>query len=203
MVKILLVWLILCGNCVAQNIGVFGPTYLIAEVDAFEWIVQQKLPELERNGEIDKMNAKLQQQSQFRVENPIGATLPQATAPRLKYQSLIYTLARDIKDAKGRVLFKKAASINPTDVLPESNKLLLFIDGNNKAQVNFAVKQLANNNFIKIVLVAGRPLELMRKHKVNIYFDQHQRLVERFDIMALPAKVYRQKSNLVIEEVVI
>lgn len=203
MVKILLVWLILCGNCVAQNLGVFGPTYLIAEVDAFEWIVQQKLPELERNGEIDKMNAKLQQQSQFRVENPVGATLPQATAPHLKYQSLIYTLSRDIKDAKGRVLFKKGASVNPSQVLPESNKTLLFIDGNNKAQVDFAVEQLANNSFIKIVLVAGRPLELMRKHKVNIYFDQHQRLVERFEITKLPAKVYRQKSNLVIEEVVI
>lgn len=203
MVKILLVWLILCGNCVAQNLGVFGPTYLISEVDAFEWIVQQKLPELERNGEIDKMNAKLQKQSQFRVENPIGATLPQATAPRLKYQSLIYTLTRDIRDAKGRVIFKKGVSVNPADVLPESNKTLLFIDGNNKAQVDYAIKQLAMNNFIKIVLVSGRPLELMRKHKVNIYFDQHQSLVERFEITKLPAKVYRQKSNLVIEEMVI
>jgi len=53
------------------------------------------------------------------------------------------------------------------------------------------------------VLVAGKPLELMRRLKFNIYFDQQQRLINRFEITALPAKVYRQKSDLVIEEVAI
>lgn len=203
MKKILLALIILCGNSYAKDLGVYGPTYLIAEKDAFDWIVKERLPELQRSGEIDKMNAKLQENSRYRIENPKGAQLPEVKSARIRYKSLVYTLPRDVKDAKGRVLFKKGISVNPSEVLPESNKELLFIDGTSSKQVNYAISKYKMNNFIKIVLVTGSPLELMRKHKTVIFFDQHQRLVDRFDIQALPTKVYRQKSDLVIEEVVI
>ena len=203
MKKILLVWLILCGSANAKDIGIFGPTYKIAEVDAYDWIVNQKLPELERSGEIDNMNKKLQDQSKFRVENPKGAHLPAATKVRVRRQSLIYTLTRDVFDAKGRMLFNKGKTANPADILPESKKVLLFIDGSSLNQVKFAIQEHKQNNFLKIVLVTGKPLELMREHGLTFYFDQHQRLIDRFQIKALPAKVYRQKSELVIEEVVL
>jgi len=203
MKKILLVWLILCGSANAKDLGIFGPTYKITDVDAFEWIVNVRLPELQQSGEIDNMNKKLQNQSKFRVENPKGAPLPAATKVRVRRQSLIYTLTRDVKDAKGRVLFNKGVSANPADILPESKKMLLFIDGTSLEQVKFAIRQATQNNFLKIVLVTGKPLELMREHGLTFYFDQHQRLIDRFNIKALPAKVYRQKSELVIEEVVL
>ncbi len=201
--KILLVWLLLSGSVMAKNLGIYGPTYKIAEMDAFDWIVNQRLPELERNGEIDKMNAKLREKSQDRIENPKGIRLPKATKNSHKTQSLVYTLPRDVKDAANRVLFKKGTTVRPEDVLPDSNKTLLFIDGEDLAQVNFALLELKKNNFLKIVLVNGYPLELMRKCGVNIYFDQHQKLIDRFEINALPAKVYRRKSSLIIEEMVI
>ena len=203
MKKILLVWLLLCGNAYTKDLGIYGPTYKIGEIDAFDWIVNQRLPELERNGAIDKMNTKLQKQAQLVIENPRGATLPQAGKPSRKTQSLIYTLQRDVKDASGRILFKKGTSVGPADVLPESNKTLLFIDGDFERQVNFALNELAKNKLTKIVLVKGAPLELMRTLKVNVYFDQHQRLINKFAITNLPAKVYRQKNELIIEEVVI
>jgi conjugal transfer pilus assembly protein TraW len=201
MKKILLALLILCGNTQATNLGVFGPTYLIKEMDAFEWIVNKRLPELEQAGEIDKMNEKFAKNSRHRIENPKGVYLPQVKIARTRLQSLIYTLPGDIKDAKGRVLFEKGAKINPSNVLPESNKTLLFIDGNSQCQVNYALKEVAANKFIKIVLVSGRPLELMRNAKITIYFDQEQRLINKFKVVLLPTKIYRQKSNLVIEEV--
>lgn len=201
--KILLVSLLLCGSLQAKDLGVFGPTYKISEDDAFEWIVNQRLPELERTGEIDKMNDKLAQKSRERIENPRGVHLPQAKVARKRLLSLVYTLPRDVLDAKGRVLFKKGASSKPEDILPESKKTLLFIDGNSKSQVDYALAEASANKFIKIVLVAGHPLELMRNTNIAIYFDQEQRLITRFDIQALPTKVYRQKSDLIIEEVVI
>lgn len=203
MKKILLVLLTLCGSAGAQSLGIFGPTYKIAEVDAFEWIVNVRLPELQQSGEIDKMHKKLQDQSKFRVENPKGAHLPAATKVRVRRQSLIYILTRDVKDAKGRMLFSKGTTANPADILPESNKMLLFIDGTSLPQVKFAIIEAKQNNFLKIVLVTGKPLELMREHGLTFYFDQHQRLIDRFQIKALPAKVYRQKSELVIEEIVL
>lgn len=203
MKQILLALLILCGNAYAKDLGVYGPTYLIAEKDAFEWIVNERLPELERSGEINKMNTKLQENSRNRIENPRGLYLPEVKSATKRYKSLIYTLPRDVKDAKGRVLFKKGVSVNPSEIIPESNKELLFIDGTSSKQINYAISEYKINKFIKIVLVTGCPLELMRKHKIAIFFDQHQSLVNRFDIQALPTKIYRQKSDLVIEEVVI
>ena len=203
MKKTLLVWLLLSGSVMAKNLGIYGPTYKIAEMDVFDWIVNQRLPELENNGEIDKMNAKLQKRAQHRIENPKGPKLPKATKNSRKTQSLVYTLPRDIKDAAGRVLFKNGTTVRPEDILPDSNKTLLFIDGEDLAQVNFAFLELKKNRLIKIVLVVGHPLELMRKCGVNIYFDQHQKLIDRFDINALPAKVYRRKSELIIEEMII
>lgn len=203
MKKILVVWLMLCGNAAASNLGIYGPTYKIIETDAFDWIVNQRLPELERNGEIDKMNTRLQQRGQSTIENPRGAVLPQATRSSRKTQSLVYTQPRDVLDASGRILFKKGTTANPADILPESNKTLIFIDGGNEQQLDYALLECAKNKFAKIVLVAGKPLELMRRLKFNIYFDQQQRLINRFEITALPAKVYRQKSDLVIEEVAI
>lgn len=203
MKKILLVWLILCGSAHSKNLGILGPTYLIKEVDAYEWIVNQRLPELEQSGEIDKMHKKLQDKARLRVENPRGAHLPLATKVRVRRQSLIYTLTRDVFDAKGHMLFSKGTAANPADILPESKKMLLFIDGSSISQVKYAIDEHRQNNFLKIVLVAGKPLELMREHGLTFYFDQHQRLIDRFQIKALPAKVYRQKSELVIEEVVL
>jgi len=199
----LLVWLLLYGNANAHDLGEFGPTYKIREMDAFEWITQQRLPELLQSGLIDKMNTKLQTTAQHRVENPKGIRLPQAFKNSRKTQSLIYILPRDIKDAAGRILFKKGTTMNPADILPESDKTLLFIDGDNLAQVNFALNEVSINKFTKIVLVCGRPLELIRTTKVAMYFDQGQRLIQRFGIKALPAKVYRETSNLIIEEIVI
>ena len=203
MKKILVVWLMLCGSAGATNLGIYGPTYKILETDAFDWIVNQRLPDLERNGEVAKMNTKLQRQAQTTIENPRGAQLPQATRSARKTQSLVYTLPRDVKDASGRILFKKGTTASPADILPESSKTLIFIDGGNSAQVDYALQECKKNKFAKIVLVAGKPLELMRRLKFNIYFDQDQRLINRFEITALPAKVYRQKSDLVIEEVAI
>jgi hypothetical protein len=69
----------LCGSAGAANLGIYGPTYKILETDAFDWIVNQRLPMLEANGAIDKMNTRLQQRGQSTIENPRGAVLPQAT----------------------------------------------------------------------------------------------------------------------------
>src|SRR5437879_5141592 len=90
MKKILLVLLILSGSSFAKDLGVYGPTYLIAEKDAFEWITNERLPELERTGEIDKMQMKLQENSRLRIEHPVGAHLPTATKARIRNKSLVF-----------------------------------------------------------------------------------------------------------------
>jgi conjugal transfer pilus assembly protein TraW len=198
---ILLALLTLCGNALAADLGSYGPIFLIKERDAYDWIVNGRLKELEESGEMDRIQQKMQENAKNRIENPQGFSLPSATKSNYKVKSLAYIAPKDIFDSAGKVLFHKGTRVEPNDLLPESNKMLIFFDGDNEKQVAYALQQLKKSSFTKVVLVSGKPLEFMRTHDVKVYFDQQQLLINKFEINALPAKVYRKGSNLIVEEV--
>ena len=52
-----------------------------------------------------------------------------------------------------------------------------------------------------IVLLAGRPLELMRIHGRAFFFDQGGRLARRFELSATPSVISASGSALRITEV--
>ena len=69
---------------------------------------------------------------------------------------------------------------------------------------------LANANFslsvsddAKIVLVAGKPLELEKETGKNIYFDQFGELTSKFNISHVPAVVEQEDKHLKVTEVYI
>ena len=74
---------------------------------------------------------------------------------------------------------------------------LLFIDGRRDAEVAWA---LAHGRPAKIVLLAGRPLELMRRHRRPFFFDQGGRLAARLGLAATPSLVELAGSRLRITE---
>ena len=53
----------------------------------------------------------------------------------------------------------------------------------------------------KIVLLAGRPLDLARRHGRPFFFDQGGRLAARFGLVATPSLVTREGSHLRITEI--
>ena len=53
----------------------------------------------------------------------------------------------------------------------------------------------------KIVLLAGRPLELMREHRRPFYFDQGGRLAARFGLRVTPSLVAQDGTRLRITEI--
>ena len=65
----------------------------------------------------------------------------------------------------------------------EAGADVLFVDGRREAEVAWA---LARVRPAKIVLLAGRPLDLMRRHGRPFYFDIGGRLAERFAVRATP-----------------
>ena len=76
---------------------------------------------------------------------------------------------------------------------------LLFVDGRRDVEIAWALKHARP---AKIVLLAGRPLDLARRHHGRaFFFDQGGRLAARFGIAATPALVEQAGSQLRITEI--
>ena len=75
---------------------------------------------------------------------------------------------------------------------------LLFIDGTRDSEVAWA---LAHERPAKIVLLAGRPLDLARAHGRPFFFDQGGRLAGRFGLRATPSLMTREGAHLRIVEI--
>lgn len=198
-----MVWLLLSSSCYAKDLGVYGPAFNILERDAYEWLINERLNDMSVKDRIKEIEDEMTKMARHRIENPIGAKLPKVKAYSKREITLNNELPIDIKDAKGKVIFKRGTSVKFEDVVPESKMTLIFIDGDDEVQVRFALNELNINKFTKIVLVAGRPINLMRDLNINLYFDQGQALVNKFNIYGVPSRIHREKSNLIIEELVI
>ena len=75
---------------------------------------------------------------------------------------------------------------------------LLFVDGRRGAEIAWALKHAKP---AKIVLLAGRPLDLARRHRRPFFFDQGGRLAARFGLRFTPALVEQTGSQLRITEI--
>ena len=75
---------------------------------------------------------------------------------------------------------------------------LLFVDGDDAAQLTWALRQSPG---AKLILVNGAPLELMKARQRRFYFDQGGKLVARFGIGAVPARVRQHGRLLEISEI--
>jgi conjugal transfer pilus assembly protein TraW len=184
----------------ADDLGVIGPTYSIAEQDLLE-VMQTKIKHMAQTGEL----AQLQNEYKHRVINsiehpkPIPGIRSTQTARTHYYDPSIVT-DQDISDATGRILYPRGTRVNPLDYIGWST-YLLFVDGQDKRQLAFS-KQVAaaSDKPIKLVLVAGEPLALMRHWKQPVYFDQGGKLTRRFAITQVPALIRQEGKRLRIDE---
>ena len=78
---------------------------------------------------------------------------------------------------------------------------MLFIDGRREAEIAWALELAgAGDRPAKIVLLAGRPLELARRHGRPFFFDQGGRLARRLGLAFTPSLVRRDGAYLRIAE---
>ena len=75
---------------------------------------------------------------------------------------------------------------------------LLFVDGRREAEIAWA---LAYERPSKIVLLAGRPLDLMRRHRRPFFFDMGGRMAARLGLSLTPALVAQAGTQLRITEI--
>ena len=125
-----------------------------------------------------------------------GAASP-ATELRARLVDPSVVLARDVRLPDGTVLAAAGTRLNPLEHTPLSRDLL-FIDGRRDVEVDWA---LAHAEPSTIVLLAGRPLDLARRHNRSFFFDQGGRLAARFGLAATPVLMEQEGLRLRLTEV--
>ena len=89
--------------------------------------------------------------------------------------------------------------MNPLETMPLSYKML-FIDGDDEAQVKWGIEQ-SKKEKVKIILVNGAIIDLMKENKIRFCFDQQGVLSKKFGIKQVPASVEQKDLQLLIKEV--
>ncbi|WP_340642417.1 type-F conjugative transfer system protein TraW [Photobacterium damselae] len=187
----------------AKSLGVIAPTFDIIEIDMLDWI-NARLTHYQETGEMAAMEARFKEQVKQSVKRPapVAGITPTANPTTFTVDPTL-TLAADIKDNEGKVLFKKGLKINPFNAktwpngqaLPhlQLSKQLVFLDGDDKRQLNFAKRYLANERAkakplpIKWVLINGEPETVFQFLGERIYFDQLGNITRQLKVKHVPS----------------
>lgn len=186
----------------AGDLGVVGQTFRIIETDILE-MIGRRLRQAEQEGRLDQLQRAFQERVQRKVERPNPAPgIRTTTAPRTWLFDPTIEVDKDYADHRGVVFARQGQRINPLERLPGFDRVMLFLDGDDPRQVEWAVRQLREHGEqrTRLILTKGAPMELMRSRRVQFYFDQEARLVTHFSIQQVPAKVEREGSRLRISE---
>lgn len=193
MTRLLTVLLLGTATILAKDLGVTGQTFPIVEESLLE-VIQTRLKGIEQSGRLKGHQKIIQERVQKTTERPAPVALPHAEECRSHLYDPTLVIAQDIVDHQQNIIAPKGTTINPLDTVLWGNPFV-FIDGDDKRQVAWAMKQPG-----KIVLINGAPLVLAKAHNKPFYFDQGGALTRRFDITGTPARVSQQGKALLVEE---
>ena len=181
----------------AKDLGVRGETWAIAEPDLLE-ALEARLHELDRSGAMAAIEDEARARARARVEapDPVAGIAP-ATVRTTRLIDPSVVLDRDVRLADGTLLAAAGTRLNPLEHVPLSRDLL-FIDGRRDAEIAWALERRGPST---VVILAGRPLELARRHGRPFFFDQSGRLANRFGLGATPVVVEQEGWRLRLTEV--
>jgi conjugal transfer pilus assembly protein TraW len=184
----------------AQHLGVIGPVYPIAEPSLLA-LIQSKLRELAANGGLERLQRESQARIRRQIEDPapVAGITRTATARTFHFDPSI-EVPYPISDADGRLIVAPGTRMNPLDVVSLSRPLFFF-DARHADQVERARRELADQRGqVKLILTGGSYLELMRRWKQTVYYDQQGLLTTRLGIRQVPARVTQDGHRLRIDE---
>ena len=182
----------------AVDHGQMGETWPVIEPDLLS-AIKTKLDQAERTGKLDEMNAQFAEKVKDRVMRPVPvAGMSAASETRSWEFDPAIVVENDIRDDKGNLIAVRGQRVNPLAASPLSKKLV-FIDGDNPAEVEWAM-QHGSDQASKIIFVDGSPFELMKTHQRRFYFDQEGTLTAHFGIRHTPALVEQSGDVLLVTE---
>ncbi|MBK7649411.1 MAG: type-F conjugative transfer system protein TraW [Betaproteobacteria bacterium] len=187
----------------AMDLGVIGPTYEISEPHLLQ-MIDQRLREKERSGELGRLEAEARKRSIATVKNPPPVTgLRPTDTVRTFYFDPSFTLDRNLLGPQGELLFAAGTRKNPLEVVSLSRHLLFF-DARDPRQVGRARQLIAlYQGRVKPILVGGSYLDLMQAWHLPVYYDQQGLLTRRLGITQVPALVSQEGLRLRIDELAV
>ncbi len=189
--------LALAAPASATDLGVRGATWPVAEPDLLAQI-EARLIEMQGSGELARLESEARANARRKLEepDPVSGIAP-ATERRSRLFDPAIGVERDIRTSDGVLIAAAGTRVNPLERMTLARDLL-FVDGRLEAEIAWA---LAHDRPAKIVLLAGRPLELMRRHGWPFFFDQGGRLAARLGLRFTPSLVEQAGPRLRITEV--
>jgi conjugal transfer pilus assembly protein TraW len=184
----------------AQDLGIIGPVYPIAEPSLLE-VILARLRDAEATGVLARLQRDAQARAKHQIEQPaVIVKLTKTTKARSFYYDPSIVVPYAITDADGRLIVAPGTRVNPLDTVSMS-KQLLFIDARDPAQVGRAKRILdERGGRLKVILTGGSYLDLMGRWKQPVFFDQQGGLAEKLGIRHVPALVSQEDRRLRIDE---
>ena len=186
----------------AKDLGVVGQVFPISEIDMLQWI-QQRLRTFEQTGELGTMKQQFKETVTASVRRPSPVGLVTTTSPEVFTVDPSLTLASDIRDTDGTLIYPKGTRINPFDTTTwpamqqaskaqfQFSKTLVFFDGDDVQQSLWALDYQAahEEDTIKWILTGGEPETTHHQLNSRIYFDQHGSLSRKLTLKRVPSVV--------------
>jgi len=184
--------LLTAGPAPAKVLGTVGRVFPIAERDALE--------EIEARARAVDWASVLgrTQPENFRPPHPVH--LPRARKNRAFLVDMTFTLAFDVPDGRGGILYPRGFRFNPLDYVP-FNQTLVILDGDDPRQRAWLKgSPLADGAETLILLSDGDYREIGRQlGRAVFYLDR--RIADRFRLTAVPSIVTRKDSMMEVREI--
>jgi conjugal transfer pilus assembly protein TraW len=187
--------LLVATSADARNLGTVGATYQIAERDA--------LTEIEQRAKGIDWSKVIRRKAIDDYDGPPDRVrLPRAAMDRRFPVDMTWTLATDIPDGKGGVLYPQGYTFNPLDYITFT-KTLVVINGNDPAQVKwFASSEYKGRIDVMLLLTEGPYRTLGERLDVPLFYADST-IIERLRLSAVPSVVRQEERQMVVREVAV
>lgn len=185
------------------DLGVRGPTYPIAEPDLLAAIMSALQAKADSGEMARRIKAAKKQAAAHAITPTPVAGLTRTVMPRSVMYDPTITVREPIVDGSGRIIVPAGTTANPLDVVTMTEQLY-FVDGRDAAQVRQA-KRVSDTlgEGVRVVLTGGSPVLLAQAWHRPVYFDQGGKLVKKFGIRQVPARVMQQGNQLQVDELAV
>jgi conjugal transfer pilus assembly protein TraW len=176
----------------SQDYGIRGNTFEIIEEDILKSIKQSLV-----NFNVNEYQEQIKKEAIKSINRPKGIFLPRAIENKSFMFDPSIVTSIDLKDHTGKIFAFKGSKVNPLKYT-NLRETLIFIDGDDKSQVDFALRV---KGLKQIILVKGEVLKLNKNNDDMFFFDFDGSLIKRFGIQRLPSLVKQKGEMLEINEV--
>lgn len=181
----------------AENLGHIGATYPITETDARKYLQAEAGRQV---GSARAAQDVMRKSALGFLDNlPPLQGVGRVERNQTRYMDLVHVFARDISDAKGRVVAKAGTRI---DLLRHSrlDGFLMLLDGRDQRQVLMLQRMWRAGYEVNPILVAGSYAKLSKSFNRPFYYDYGGVIATRFGVARVPAVIGQDGNRIRIEE---